>query len=76
MHSLWPRPAHLTVADDPAEAASGDQHEVDAVVEGEVQRFGHAVICMLADGIEAESFAPCAFHRPSSAHPAPLPRRG
>jgi hypothetical protein len=49
-------PGHLAVADDPAEAASGDQHEAHAIVEIELQRLRHSVIRYLADGVEAEAF--------------------
>src|SRR4051812_29364457 len=47
----------LAVADDPAEATSWDEHEANSIVEYELQRFGHAVIRHLADGLEAEPIA-------------------
>jgi hypothetical protein len=47
----------LPAADDPAEAAGGDQHEADAVVQRELQRLRDAVAGRLADRLEAESVA-------------------
>src|SRR6266536_713750 len=44
----------VAVADDPAEAANGDEHEANTIVEHELQRLGYAVIGHLADGLEVE----------------------
>jgi hypothetical protein len=53
-HSRGAGLGDLVIADDPAEPASGDQHDPGPVVEVELRRLGDTVIGGLADGIEAE----------------------
>ena len=45
----------LVISDDPAESASLDEHESDAIVDRELQWLGHAVFRWLADGVEAQA---------------------